>query len=414
MPIRRHHRYVGDGTESCDRVRVLNRLRSDADRVIQAGLDAVLESAVTRGVLRGVAAAAWCDAGLEYSGAAGDSGSGAMQPDTVVWVASMTKVVTASAVMQLVEKGLLDLDQPAGDFIPYLRDVQVLTGFGQDGAAILRSPVRPVTTRQLLAHTSGFGYDWADESLNRFVPTLTEAAPGSQAGYEHPLVFDPGDGWSYGIGTDWAGRVVEAVSGQRLDAYFSDHLLGPLQMNDTSFSASGFEPGRVATMHARDRGGLAPVAFGLPVSPEMLMAGGGLYSTAVDFLRFCRMLLAGGTLDGVRALTPESVTLMATNHVGQLDVAGWSSYNTGLTNDVRLATVGMPKWGLGMLIDEGGTPNGRKPGSVGWGGLANTYFWIDFQAAATGVFITQVLPFFDAESLDVYAAFERAVYATNV
>ena len=187
----------------------------------------------------------------------------------------MTKVVTAAAVMQLVERQMLDLDHPAGDFVPYLADVQVLTGFRDHGTAVLRPPATPVTTRQLLAHTSGFGYDWAEPSLARYIAMLPEAASGSQAGYEHPLTFDPGEHWSYGIGTDWAGRVVEAISGERLDAYFAQHLFGPLQMVDTSFSAASFEPTRVATMHVRSTDGLTPIPLGLPTDPEMFMAGGG-------------------------------------------------------------------------------------------------------------------------------------------
>jgi CubicO group peptidase (beta-lactamase class C family) len=184
-------------------------------------------------------------------------------------------------------------------------------------------------------------------------------------------------------------------------------------MVDTTFSASTLGAGRVATMHVRGPDGLALTGFGLPDDPEMFPAGGGLYSTAVDFLRFSRMVLGGGALDGVRVLRPESVDAMTTNQIGELEAAGWPSFNAGMTNDVALATVGPAKWGLGLLIDAGGTANGRSPGSVGWGGLANTYFWIDLRARVTGVFVTQILPFFDAQVLDAYASFERAVYAST-
>ena len=378
--------------------------------MIRSRPDAVLESAVAAGQLVGVAATAWSESGLRYAGGAGTCGSTAMRPDTVVWVASMTKVVTAAAVMQLVESHQLDLDQPAGDFVPYLAEVQVLVGLGDDGTAVLRPPITPVTTRQLLAHTSGFGYNWTDASLARHVPSLPKALSGSQAGYEHPLTFDPGEQWSYGIGTDWAGRVGEAVAGERLDAYFANHLLGPLQMVDTTFSAAMFDPARVATMHVRGPEGLTPIPFGLPQNPEMFMAGGGLYSTAVDFLRFTRMLLCGGTLDGIRVLRPESVDQMTTNQIGVLDAAGWTSYNAGLSNDVELGAATPAKWGLGLLIDEGDTANGRATGTVGWAGLPNTYFWIDLQRRVTGVFVTQVLPFYDPVALEVYANFERAIY----
>jgi CubicO group peptidase (beta-lactamase class C family) len=385
-----------------------NELNREA--TIRTRLDAVLRSAVAGDQLVGVAATAWSESGLSYAGSAGTSGSTPMTPDTVVWVASMTKVVTAAAVMQLVERHELDLDQPAGDFVPYLANVQVLAGFETDGTAILRPPATPVTTRQLLAHTSGFGYDWAEASLARHVPSLPEPSSGSQANFEHPLTFDPGEQWSYGIGTDWAGRVIEAVTGERLDAYLAQHLLEPLQMVDTSFSVSMVDPARVATMHVRGPVGLTPIPFGLPADPEMFMAGGGLYSTAVDFLRFTRMLLAGGTLDGAHVLRPESVDQITSNQIGGLDATGWTSYNTGLTNDVALGSAGPAKWGLGLLINEDGTAAGRSRGSVGWAGLPNTYFWIDLHRAVTGVFVTQVLPFYDPVALAAYANFERAVY----
>jgi CubicO group peptidase (beta-lactamase class C family) len=142
----------------------------------------------------------------------------------------------------------------------------------------------------------------------------------------------------------------------------------------------------------------------------MAMAGGGLYSTASDYLRFARMLLDGGTLDGARVLRPESVDVMTTNQIGDLDAAGWTSFNAAMTNDVPLGATGKKRWGLGLLIDVDGTPNGRAPGSVGWAGLPNTHFWIDVQRRVTAVFVTQVLPFFDPEALEVYARFEQTIY----
>lgn len=334
-----------------------------------------------------------------------------MQPDTVAWIASMTKAVTAAAVMQLVEAGDIDLDQPAGDLVPYLGRVQVLDGFHPDGTPRLRPPVRAVTVRHLLTHTSGFGYDWTEESLARYVPLLPQAPPGSQAGYEHPLTFDPGDGWSYGIGVDWAGRVIEAVSGQRLDAYFRDHLLGPLGMRDTSFVLSAAQRDRVATMHVRTPDGLTPMPFDLIDEPEMFMAGGGLYSTAVDYLRFTRMILGGGAVDGTRVLTEATVREMSQNHIGGLVPAGWQSFNPVLTNDVELFGGRDARWSLAFLLNTHRTDEGRSAGSLAWAGLANTYYWIDPVAGVTGVFITQVLPFFDADALDAFSKFERSVYA---
>jgi len=375
------------------------------------GIDAALASAVSGGRLVGVAAAAWSRRGLVYDGAFGEAVPGRpMRPDTIVWIASMTKAVTGAAVMQLVERGVLGLDQPAGDLVAYLRRVQVLDGFDPDGTPRLRPPLRPVTVRHLLTHTSGFGYDWAEESLARYVPTLREAAPGSQAGFEQPLTFDPGDGWSYGIGIDWAGRVVEAATGQRLDAYFRDHLLGPLAMDDTTFSPSAAQRERLAGMHLRTPEGLTAMPFGLPEDPEMLMGGAGLYSTVVDYLRFARMILGGGSLDGARVLAPETVELMARNHLGDLTAPGWRSFRPVYSNDVELFPGHRTGWGLTFLVNTHTTPEGRSPGSLAWAGLANSYYWIDPRSGVTGVFATQVLPFFDEVALGAFSAFERAVY----
>lgn len=373
-------------------------------------LDSVLAASVEHGGLACVAAAAWTSDGM-YTGAFGDAAAQrAMQPDTMIWIASMTKAVTAAAVMQLVERGVVGLDQPAGDLVPYLRDVQVLDGFAPDGTPRLRAPVRPVTLRHLLTHSSGFGYEWADESLARFVPTLPAAAPGSQASFEHPLTFDPGDGWKYGIGIDWVGRVVEAASGQRLDAYLDDHLLGPLGMGDTTFHLSDQQRDRLAEMRLRGPNGFDPIPFGLPQNPEMLLGGGGLYSTVIDYLRFTRMILGGGQLDGVRVLADDTVRAMATNQLAHLPTAGWRSFNPMLTNDVDVFPGEPAGWALSFLVNHHTTTEGRSAGSLMWGGLANTYYWIDLAAGVTGVFATQVLPFFDAPARAAFAAFERAVY----
>ncbi len=374
-------------------------------------IDAVLAHAVASGSLVGVAAAAWSTGGLRFEGAHGLRASGEeMLIDSVAWVASMTKAVTGAAVMQLVEQGVIDLDQPAGDVVPYLHRVEVLDGFDADGVALLRAPLRPVTIRHLLTHTSGFGYDFADESLARYMKSCPPTPPGSQAGYEQPLTADPGERWSYGIGIDWAGRVVEASSGQRLDVYFREHLLGPLGMSDTTFALTPQQRPRVASMYARADDTLSAIPFGINEDPEMFGAGGGLYSTARDYLRFTRMLLGGGTLDGTRVLQAATVRTMFQDALGDLSAHGWQTENPSLSNDVELFAGYGGGWGLTFLVNRHATPEGRSPGSVAWAGLANTYYWIDPTAGVTGVFVTQVLPFFDRACLETFSAFEQDVY----
>lgn len=379
-------------------------------------IQVTLEESVARGNLKGVAAVAWTRETQLYEGAAGESSEGKkMSVDTPLWIASMTKAITAVAVMQLVERKLLSLDEPTGTIVPFLNDAQVLDGFDDDGSPRLRPPSRPITMRHLLTHTSGFVYPWADESLARFYPTMPPTPPGSEENMRYPLAFDPGEGWAYGIGLDWAGRVVEAVSGKRLDEYFRDEILSPLKMNETTFTLSEDQEADLATIYSRISGQLKPVPLpmNLPRNPEMLLGGGGLFSTARDFSRFTRMLLGRGRLDDAVLLRTETIELMSKNHLHPRFTPGWKSYDTTLTEDVAFWPGQNPGWGLSFLLNTEVTSNGRSVGSLAWAGIANTFFWVDHSAGVTGVFVTQVLPFYDRLTIDCFAAFERAVYEAN-
>jgi CubicO group peptidase (beta-lactamase class C family) len=381
---------------------------------VDVELDQVLTAAIESGELRGLAASVATPRGI-WEGAAGlAAAERPMTVDTVMWIASMTKPVSAVAVMQLVESGVLDLDAPAGDLVPYLAEVQVLEALAQDGTPALRPPKRPVTLRHLLTHTAGFGYEFTDATLARLAAGAPGPAPamGSRASYETPLLFDPGERWLYGIGIDWAGQVLEAATGQRLDSYLQRAIFDPLGMADTGFRVSPEGRARRAAMHARTEDGLTPIPFELPEDQEMAWAGGGLYSTVVDYLKFVRMLLGRGTLGGERLLKSETVATMAVNHIGELEAGGWRTVDPAVSNDVEFYP-GMPNhWGLSFLINTGLTPEGRSPGSLAWAGLANTYFWIDLARSVGGVFATQVLPFFDQPSVDVFRNLERTTYSS--
>jgi methyl acetate hydrolase len=389
----------------------------DVDNEIDRGdlgneIDRVLGAAVARGDLVGAAAAVVTPNG-EFVGAAGRrDGGAAMTPDTILWIASMTKAVTAVAAMQLVEQGRLGLDDPCGRLVPYLADVQVLTGFSAAGEPLLRPPVRPVTLRQLLTHTAGFGYPFADARIARYVAGRPESdsVEGSGASYRQPLLFDPGEQWSYGISIDWVGQVIEAVTGSRLDRYLDAEVFQPLGMLDTGFARDSSRRGRTAAMHVRTAGGLMPVPFELAEDPEFLMAGGGLYGSVLDYLRFVRMILGDGTLDGVSVLRADTVADMAANHIGTLTAGGWRTAQAGFSNDVEFFPGTRKHWGLSFLINTETTPEGRSPGSLAWAGLANSYYWIDRTRQVAGVFATQVLPFFDPPALDAFRLVELATY----
>ena len=371
----------------------------------------VLSGVIESGQLAGVAAAAWAADAEPYAAAFGSAAEGSpMRTDTSVWIASMTKAVTGAVAMQLVERGAITLDEPLGDLVPYLGSVQVLDGFDDDGAPRLRPPTAPITLRRLLTHSSGFGYDFADPHLHRYAAGQPAAAPGSTRSYELPLLFDPGSRWTYGIGIDWAGQVVEAVTGRRLDTVIADEICTPLAMHDTAFRRGAAQQDRAAAIHLRTDDGLVPIPFALPDEPEMVMGGGGLYSTVTDYLRFARMILNGGELDGVRVLGSETVETMARNHLEHGTADGWSTQNPMFSNDVDLACDGPQGWGLSFLLNNEATPQGRSAGSLSWAGIANSYYWIDRTSGTTGVFATQVLPFYDPAARGAFLNFERAVY----
>jgi CubicO group peptidase (beta-lactamase class C family) len=379
-------------------------------------LDAVFTQAVDSKRMPGIVAMAATDRGPLYEGAFGARKIGAaasMGLDTVVWIASMTKALTATAAMQLVERGQLALERPASEVVPALGACQVLEGFDAAGQPRLRAPRRPVTLRHLLTHTAGFGYEIWEPDVARYqaatgtpgITTCTNAALGT------PLLFDPGERWTYGINIDWAGKMVEAVSGQRLDRYLQDNVLGPLGMKDTSFKLSASQRARLASVHQRGPdGALAPIEFEIPQDPEFHMGGGGLYGTAPDYLTFARMIMNDGALGGTRVLRPETVALMAQNHIGALEVGRFTTAIPALSNDLELFPGMSKKWGLSFLINTQMAPTGRSAGSLAWAGLANTYFWIDRVRRVCGVFLSQVFPFYDGASIELLGAFETEVY----
>jgi len=377
----------------------------------------VLKAAIERGDVPGVVAMAATREGSAYQGAFGRRAlpdGASMTVDTVFWIASMTKAITSAAAMQLVEAGRLALDQPIAGLLPELAAPQVLEGFDAAGEPKLRPARRPITLRHLITHTAGFVYDIWNGQIGRYMEKKGVPAIGScqNAALALPLVFDPGEEWDYGINIDWVGKAVERASGQRLGDYFAEHLFGPIGMKDTGFRLTPDRRARLAGMHARDSdGALAPIAFEIPQEPEFEMGGGGLYSTAADYLAFQRVFLNQGRADGGQVLRPETIALMARNAIGELDVRMLKTAVPGSSNDAEFFPGMVKKWSLGFMISTGAVPGGRSAGSLAWAGLGNTYFWIDPARGIAGVVLTQLLPFADRKALALLDAFERAVYA---
>ncbi len=379
----------------------------------KTGLDHLLREAAAKGRVAGVVALAADRNGPIYEAAFGErvrGGGVAMTLDTVFHIASMTKAITAAAAMQLVEQGKISLDEPLGRLLPYLDQSPVLEGFDAADQPRLRPARAPVTLRQLLTHTAGFAYDIWNADLNRYLKAagLPGARSGRLKGLEQPLAFEPGTRWEYGIGIDWAGRVVEAVSGQDLNSYVLDHILRPLGMKDTSYVPDDAQAGRGAGLHVRHPDGtLSGQDFRKPSFPEFFPGGAGLVSTGPDYLRFLQALLTGG--GGV--LRPETVAMMLQNQMGELDVLPLRTAEPGLSHDFEFFPGQPKKWGLSFLINTKAVPGRRGAGSAGWAGLFNCYYWLDPGAGVAGVMLTQSLPFADPVLLDLFGQFEAGVYA---
>jgi methyl acetate hydrolase len=383
-----------------------------------AAIDAMLEGAVATGEVPGVVALAADRSGEIYRGAFGRrdlASDAAMAPDTVFWIASMTKAITSVMAMQLVEEGKLALDAPLGPLLPWLAEVQVLEGFDAAGQPRLRAPKRPITLRHLLTHTAGFSYNTWNADIGRYMEVTGLPAPrsGKRLSLHAPLVRDPGEAWEYSIATDWVGQAVEAAGGARIDVAVRQRIAEPLGMADTGYIAGAGQQARRARVHQRDPDGtLAPSDFDpVQVNPEFFGGGGGLLSTGPDYLRFLRALLGGGALDGVRILRPETVAEMGRNQIGPLEFRAMRTALPKLSQDFD-PFPGIPKrWGLGFLINEQAIPGRRAAGSLAWAGLGNTWFWLDPASGIAGVLLTQILPFADPRVLDLLGRFEAAVYA---
>ncbi len=380
-------------------------------------LDRTLERAVDGGVVPGVVVLAADDDGIVYSAAFGSREIGkapAMAMDTVVWIASMTKLITSIAALQLVEQGRIGLDEPVGAYVPEVAAVGVLEGIDDAGVPRLRAPRRPITLRHLLSHTSGYSYRTWNPVMRRYqeLVGIPDPTQGKKASFMTPLVCDPGDRWEYGVSTDWAGQVVESVSGQTLESYFRTHILDPLGMWDTGFVLHPAVSARLASLHARRSDGsfevLPPED---PAPPDFFGGGGDAFSTGPDYLRLLRMVLAGGQLDGVRVLRPETVAEMGQNQIGELTTGMLKSVDLAASHDVEFFPGTAKTWGLASQIVSQDTATGRAAGSLNWAGLFNTYFWIDPVRRVTGVFLTQILPFGDPRVLDLFTEFECAIYA---
>lgn len=381
-------------------------------------IENALVNSIDEELVTGVVAAVGSATETIYLGAFGMAGADSakkMGDDAIFRIASMTKAVTSVAIMQLVEQGLIDLDAPASNYLPSLARTQLLVGTDKEtGEPLLRAPKTQITTRHLLTHTAGFGYEiWGDEIQSLVAAGHLPSVMEDDTHYaKAPILFEPGTRWQYGINTDQLGLMVESVTGTRLDQYMRKAIFEPLGMLDTGFSTAEEKLDRLVSVSIpNENGGYSDVEYPPPDSTGFLSGGGGLVSTASDYLLFTRMLLNNGSLNAVQILRPDTVESMSNNQIGALSVETLETANTMLSADVDFYPGIRKSWGLGFLINEEPIPGGRSAGSLSWAGLFNSHFWIDPASQKTGVIMMQVLPFFHEACLTTYQRFEAAVYS---
>jgi len=382
-------------------------------------IDRILDEAISSDTAPGIVALAADENGVFYQGARGRTGPDTATPvavDSVFRIAAMTKAITSAAAAKLVEQGKLGLDQPMSEVAPELGQAVILLGFDDDGKPRTRKPKRAITLRHLLTHTSGFSYDLFNKDVARYMEHegLPSIATCLNASLRAPLLFEPGERWEYGIGIDWAGKIVEAVSGRKLERFLQDEFFGPLGMRDTSFLLRDDMKRRlVATTMREPDGKIARIEMEFPQDADFHMGGGGLFSTGPDYLRFTRMLLGGGALDGARVLAPETVKKMGENAIGDIAVPPLASDNPAMAIPHEFWPGQIKRWGLAYMLNTEDVAGGRGARSWTWSGVHNTFYWVDPKRRRTAVLMMQILPANDPKVIDTLEKFERAVYASS-
>jgi len=381
------------------------RLRAGDDVSNEASLNQTLRTGLAQRKIPAVVAMVASDNSVTYSGAFGtrDSSGVRASVNSIFGIASMTKAITTVAALQLVEQGRVKLDEPVSRILPQLAKLEVLDGFDKNGEPKMRPAATPVTLRHLLTHTSGICYNIWDADMFKYQSQ-------KKVGPVPPLMFEPGTRWQYGMGLDWAGKLVEAISGMNLEDYFQMRILRPLEMNDTSFLVPPAKFDRVVSNYSQQKdGSLKQDSREAPKAPKEYSGGGGLYSTCPDYVKFMQMILQKGGKQKI--LSPATVESMEVNQIGSATAGKMKSYNQSLSSDVDIQPGATEKWGLGFLINTTPYDGGRSAGSLAWAGIFNTFYWIDPKQSLCAVLMMQFLPFVDKEAIGMLGDFERAVYA---
>jgi len=342
---------------------------------------------------------------IVYTGAFGTAqrrNAIAMAPDTVFRIASMTKLMTSAAVMMLVDEGSVQLEKPLSAYVPGYRQPEVLVSLDEETGRFTTRPAQSeITIRQLLTHTSGYGYWFLDRVLLRLLDDPPDLL-------NPPFLIDePGARFHYSTSTDVLGQLIEPVSGEPLAAFLAQRLFLPLGMRDTGFDPPSSQD-RLASVFVRGEDGFSELP--LEDRGQAPRGGGGLYSSADDFCRFLRMFLNRGAVAGKQLLSEAACREMTRNQVGDRIAHVQTSALSERSNDFVFMN-GTQKFGLGLAIETRDQPYGRPAGSGSWAGIYNTYFWIDFANEFAAAIFMQVQPFADNYCVETYRRFEQALYA---
>ncbi|MGD9864509.1 MAG: serine hydrolase domain-containing protein [Pseudodonghicola sp.] len=373
----------------------------------------VLAQAVAEGKLPFAVAMTGTSQGITLSTAAGDAAEGrAAAEDTAFRIFSMSKAIGSLAALILIDRGQLSPDTPVAELLPEWDDLQVLEGWDGD-TPVLRPQRTTATLRHLATHTSGIEYEFWNADVAKYLETQGHppGLSGLKAALNYPLTSDPGTRWGYGLSIDWLGRMVEAADGRRIDAFCRDEIFEPLGMTDTAFEPDTLADRLAEVKMRQGETGFRPTRLSPPPQPEVYGMGHALYSTAPDYMRFLRMVLNGGELEGARILSPEAMALMTQDQMQGLTFQKMTTVAPPVSADVDLFPGARVSHSLAFLRNDNDIPGKRSAGSLGWAGVCNTHYWIDPARDLAAVLMTQSLPFLEPPMTETYDAFERAVYA---
>ncbi|KJZ77279.1 hypothetical protein HIM_03600 [Hirsutella minnesotensis 3608] len=388
-------------------------------------LDAILQAHAaqdqdTVGKVLGAAFSVVNKQGVVYAGAAGridfDPAARAFAGDSFAYVASLTKLITTTCLMQLVERGDMALDNDLRGLVPELARMQILRGFDSDDRPILEDNDRPITLRMLLTHTVGLGYDLADPDLLKWSNKVGRSVNNldwCKQGFFTPLKFPPGDGWYYGTALDWAGFALETVTGQKLGQYMQTHIFDPLEMKDTGFWPEKLPQTASRTVAYPHRnpitGALEPGKGPIPVEHEVESGGAGLFTTADDYARFLCGFLQG------KLVSEETARLIFTPQLNETQARMLEAicYDHGVQDAFAPE---FPKGlklnhGIGAVMNLQDVPGKRRKGSLMWSGMCNSRWWMDRETGIAAVLIVNVLEHGDSVVAKLYRELEAAVYA---